>query len=340
MSSSDTAAWLNLRIARVVMIASIASTPVTVQRVLRSYRHAVQVSVVLGQWLDRSLQSDVELAMAADRLGYQQLWVPEMAKADSPAMASMIACRTEQIELVLGPLAVTVRSPVQIAIALQTVASTRGAVHVALGTSSDTVARWHGRSRSGASTTLERALGDVRGLLAGDRVNGFRLSQPPSPRPTITVAAFGPKAVAIAATADRMVLNMVTVAAAQRLASCHPNTAAWLCTAIDPTEEERRWLARGFVGYLAAPGYAEMFADAGYGELVEFARTRPGPKELFERVPDDLLDHVALVGDEATVRSRISEYESAGLAEVCLVPPAPELPSGMATLEALAPTFG
>ena len=296
----------------------------------------MRLSVVLGQWLDRSLQSDVELALAADRLGYHQLWVPEMAKADSPAMASIIACRTDRIELVLGPLAVTVRSPVQIAIALQTVASTGRPVHVALGTSSDTVARWHARSRSGAVNALERALGDARALLAGERVNGFRLSQPPSPPPTITVAAFGPRAVRVAAGADRMVLNMVTVATARRLAAHHPNTAAWLCAAVDPTEDERRWLTRGFVGYLAAPGYDEMFVDAGYGELVEFARTRPSPKDLFARIPDDLLDHVALVGDEATVRRRLVEYESAALAEVCLVPPAPELPSGIATLEALA----
>jgi probable F420-dependent oxidoreductase len=236
---------------------------------------------------------------------------------------------------VLGPLAVTVRSPVQIAIALQTVALTGRTVHVAIGTSSDTVARWHGRSRAGAAEALAGALADVRALLAGERVNGFRLSQPPDPSPSITVAAFGPRAVEIAAGADRMVLNMVTVAAARRLASRHPHTAAWLCAAIEPTEEQRRWLTRGFVGYLAAPGYDEMFVEAGYGDLVEYAKTRPNPKELFGRIPDDLLDQVAVVGDEATVRQRLAAYEAAGLAEVCLVPPAPEL-GGIATLEALA----
>jgi len=280
------------------------------------------------------LQSDLDLARAADRLGYGQLWVPEMAKADSPAMASIIAGETERIELVLGPLAVTVRSPVQIALALQTVASTGRRVHVALGTSSVTVARWHGRSRAGAADALEHSLTELRALLAGERINGFRLSQPPSPEPTITVAAFGPRAVQIASGADRMVLNMVTVDAVRRLATEHANTAAWLCVAVEPSEEQRRWLTRGFVGYLAAPGYDEMFIDAGYGDVVEFARTRPGPKELFERVPDDLLDHVALVGDEATVRRRIAEYEAAGLREIGLVPAAPEM-GGIETLEAL-----
>jgi probable F420-dependent oxidoreductase len=298
----------------------------------------MRYSVVLGQWLDRPLEADLQTALLADRLGYEQLWVPEMAKADSPAMAARIAERTKQIELVLGPLAVTVRTPVQIAIALQTVAATGRTVHVALGTSSTVVARWHGRSRRGAADTLAATRRDVTALLAGEQVNGFRLSEPPPVPPTVTVAAFGARAVEAAQGADRMVLNMVTAATAGRLASGHPNTAVWLCAAIDPTDEERAWLSRGFVGYLAAPGYGEMFAEAGYGELVEFARTRPNPKTLFARMPSDLIEQVALVGDEATVRRRIAEYEAAGITEICLVPPAPDLPSAARTLEALVPS--
>lgn len=298
----------------------------------------MRYSVVLGQWLDRPLAADLETAVLADRLGYEQLWVPEMAKADSPAMAARIAERTERIELVLGPLAVTVRSPVQIAIALQTVAATGRPVHVALGTSSTVVARWHGRSRVGTAEALASTRRDLAELLAGGRVNGFRLSEPPAVRPTITVAAFGDRAVDAAQDADRMVLNMVTTTTAGRLAARHPNTAVWLCAAIDPSDDERAWLSRGFVGYLAAPGYGEMFVEAGYGDLVEYARTRPGPKELFARMPPNLIDQVALVGTESEVRRRIAEYEAAGITEICLVPPAPDLPSAAATLEALAPT--
>lgn len=298
----------------------------------------MRYSVVLGQWLDRPLEADLQTALLADRLGYEQLWVPEMAKADSPAMAARIAERTERIELVLGPLAVTVRSPVQIAIALQTVAAAGRPIHVALGTSSTVVARWHGRPRRGAADALAATRRDVTALLAGERVNGFRLSEPPPIRPTVTVAAFGDRAVAAAQDADRMVLNMVTVATAGRLASRHPRTAVWLCAAIDPTDAERAWLSRGFVGYLAAPGYGAMFTEAGYGDLVEFARTRPEPKQIFARMPPDLIDQVALVGDEATVRRRIAAYAAAGITEICLVPPAPDLPSATPTLEALAPT--
>lgn len=307
------------------------------RRAVGPYIRSMRVSVVLGQWLDRPLEADLEIAELADRLGYPELWVPEMAKADSPALATLIAERTSQIEITLGPLPVTVRTPVQIAIALQTVALTGRPIHVALGTSSSLVARWHGRTRHGAAARLDTTRREVAALLAGERVNGFRLARPPAPRPSITVAAFGPRAVGAAAAADRMVLNMVTAETAGRLATQHPNTAVWLCAAIDPTKEERAWLSRGFVGYLAAPGYSEMFTEAGYGELVHFAKSKPGPKEVFARVPDDLIDRVALVGSEATVRSRMDEYAAAGITEICLVPPAPDLPSSRRTLDVLAP---
>ena len=300
----------------------------------------MRLSVVLGQWLDRSVESDLQVAVWADELGFAQLWVPEMAKVDAPAFAAIVAARTRRIELVLGPLAVTVRSPVQIALAATTVAATGRRTHVALGTSSTLVARWHGRTRSGAADRLEQALTDVAALLDGARVNGYRLPHVADDRPTVTVAAFGPRAVETAGAADRMVLNMVTTESASRLAARHPNTAVWLCAAVDPTDDERVWLSRGLVGYLAAPGYGEMFAEAGYGELVDFARTRPGPKEVFARMPHDLIDRVGLIGSESEIRDRIEAYASAGIAEVCLVPPAPDLPSARRTLELLAPTRG
>ncbi len=298
---------------------------------------AVRLTVVLAEWLDRPIQADLDVASEADRLGFPEVWIGEMAKLDAPAMAAAIVARTDQIQPCLGPLAVTVRSPAQIALAATTVAATGRTTHVALGTSSDAVARWHGRTRDGAADRLAASTRELRALLAGERVDGFRLRQAP-PGTTLTVAAFGQRAVEIAAAADRMVLNMVTVEAAGRLAAHHPNTAVWLAAAVDPTPDERRWLAFGYVGYLAAPGYAEMFEEAGFGELVAFARTRPHPRELAARIPIDVLDAVALVGDEATIRGRIAEYAAAGVTEIGLVVPPLDLPTGAATLAALAPT--
>jgi probable F420-dependent oxidoreductase len=296
----------------------------------------MRLTVVLGEWLDAPIDADLAVAIEADRLGYEQVWIGEAAKLDAPTMASTIVARTTRIEPVLGPLAVTVRSPVQIALAAATVSATGRRTHIALGTSSDVVARWHGRTRAGAATLLEQGVRDVRILIDGGRVNGFRLREP-LPEATLTVAAFGPRAAAAAASADRMVLNMVTTATATRLAALHPNTAVWLAAAVDPTDPERQWLSNGYVGYLPAPGYGEMFAEAGFGDLVEFARSRPHPKELAARIPDDLVESVALIGDETTVRRRIDEYGAAGITEIGVVVPSLDRPSGRRTLEALRP---
>jgi hypothetical protein len=51
----------------------------------------MRMSVVLGQWLDHTIASDLEIAVGADRLGYEQLWIGEMAKVDAPAMAAIVA---------------------------------------------------------------------------------------------------------------------------------------------------------------------------------------------------------------------------------------------------------
>ena len=238
----------------------------------------VRLSVVLGEWLDRPIEADLAVAVEADRLGYGEVWIGEMAKLDVPAMAAAIVARTARIEPVLGPLAVTVRSPAQIALAAATVAATGRRTHVALGTSSDVVARWHGRDRSGAvgrlaSATTQRA--DAARRRAGRRL-------PPAPAARRGDGQRG--GVRPTGRGDRRRRRPHGAQHGDRrrrcaLAAHHPNTAAWLAAAVDPTRAERRWLALGFVAYLGAPGYGEMFAAAGFADLVAFARTRPDPKE-------------------------------------------------------------
>jgi alkanesulfonate monooxygenase SsuD/methylene tetrahydromethanopterin reductase-like flavin-dependent oxidoreductase (luciferase family) len=133
----------------------------------------MRLSVVLGEWLDRPIEADLDVAVAADRLGYHQVWIGEMAKLDAPAAAAHVVARTEQIEPCLGPPAVTVRSPVQIALAGATVASTGRRTHVALGTSSDVDAR-EGRVAcwSGWTTdTGEPLTTDANEPLIADRIS-------------------------------------------------------------------------------------------------------------------------------------------------------------------------
>ena len=322
-------------------------------------RSGTTMSVVLGLWQDRPPEENVAVGRLADELGYPELWIGEMATYDAFALATAIAGATEQIGFTIGPLSVHARTPMTVAVGAASVATLTGRpVDVALGTSSDVVVeRWHGLDRSRPAQTLEDHAVATAELLSGRKADlgletlstsGYRLRLP-APGSGVTVAAFGPRAIGVAArVADRLVLNMVTPAAARRLSDAlataaddagrpRPTVAAWLPAAIDPRAETLQQITMGLVAYLAAPGYGEMFAEAGFADLVDFARTRPHPKELFAAVPADLIDAIGLIGSASDVADRMAEYAAAGVDEICLVP-ATAGDAADRTLRTLAPS--
>jgi probable F420-dependent oxidoreductase len=283
-------------------------------------------------------------AAMVDALGYPALWVGEMATWDSFVLAAHIGQTFRHSDLVLGPFAVAVRDPAMIAMGAASVAAVTGRrVAIALGTSSPVVVeQWHGRDRSRSALALEESARACRTLLdggradvAGERVRttGYRLRLAP-PRSELVIAAFGDQAVRVAAAhADRMVLNLIDPpsvamlvgklrAAAAELGRPCPRVAVWTTCAVDPGAAALEQTRRAVVGYLAQPGYGEMFARAGYADLVQYARTRPHPSELLERVPAELVATVGLIGDAAAVQARIRAYGEAGADDVVMVPSA------------------
>lgn len=317
----------------------------------------MRLSVSLGLWQDRPPEEVLATAWAADAAGYPELWIGEMATWDAFALATAIGGITDQISLTLGPLAVTVRDPAMIAMGVASVAALTGReTGVALGTSSDVVVRdWHGRSRDGAATALGESAQLVRELLAGKkaqldgevvRAKGYRLRLA-SPNPPLTIAAFGTRAIETAARyADRMVVNLVSPAtaaqlvrqlraAADRLGTTPPRVAAWVVGALDPGPDAVEQLRRGVVGYLAAPGYSDMFRAEGFGSLVDFAVTRPHPRELLAAISVDVMETVGLVGSMSRMRDRVSAYARAGVDELVIVPASTDAdPAGAGTLTA------
>lgn len=306
----------------------------------------MKLEAVLGLWQDRPPEEALATAVLADGLGYRRLWVGEMATYDAFALATAVAGRTRQIEPVVGPLAVSVRSAVAIAVGVASVASLTGrTTHVALGTSSTVVVeRWHGRSRRDASSALASTARSVRTLLAGERdeATGFRLRLPRA-ECEIAVAAFGERAVATAAAhADRMLVNMVTPDAVGRfratldaLGGASVPLAAWLVCAVDPGPDEIRQIRAAAVGYLSAPGYGEMFAEAGYTEVVELARSGAHPRQVLEAIPDGFERSVGLVGSAAEIGALVGRYRDAGLDTICVVPVTASGDNGAAALETM-----
>lgn len=325
-----------------------------------SASRAPKLSVSLGLWQDRPAAEVVRTAEVADALGYGEIWIGEMATFDAFALGAVVAARTARAALTIGPLAVAVRDPVMIAMGAGSLAELTGrTVNVALGSSSPVlVEQWHGRRQERTALALAESASAVRALLAGGkadvqgeviRTRGFRL-RTRAPATPLTIAAFGRGAVRVAAEqAGRMVINLVTPKSAARLVEtlheeCRaagrpvPPVAAWLAAAVDPSEAGIEQLRRGLVAYMSVPGYGEMFAEAGFGDVVRFARTGPHPSELLAAIPPEIVGHVCLVGGEPAVRARLAEYAAAGVDEVALVPGSSDAdPAGVATLTALAP---
>lgn len=319
------------------------------------------LSVSLGLWQDRPAAEVVRTAQVADALGYGEIWIGEMATFDAFALGAVVAERTTRAALTIGPLAVAVRDPVMIAMGAGSLAELTGrTVNVALGSSSPVlVQQWHGRRQERTALALAESATAVRTLLDGGkadvageviRTRGFRL-RTKAPSSPLTIAAFGRGAVKVAARhADRMVINLVTPKSAARLVEmlhdeCRaagrpvPPVAAWVAAVVGPLVTDVEQLRRGLVAYLSAPGYGEMFAEAGFADVVRFARTGPHPGELLAAIPPEIVGHVSLVGDEPSVRARIAEYADAGVDEIALVPGSSEAdPAGVGTLTALAPT--
>jgi len=315
------------------------------------------VGVVTPFWLDRPPGEALEIAVEADRAGFGTLWIGEMATFDAFALATAAGLRTSGISLRVGPLAAGVRSPAALALGLSTVVTLTGRpARLALGASSpQIVSDWHGVPWKGAAARMHHTVRGARAALTGDRVaanghgsRGFRLREP-LPDNRISIAAFGPATMRVAAEeGDEVVLNLVTteqvarvrqdVASLARAAGrVPPPIAVWLPAALDPEPGTMRQLSGQLAAYLAPPGYGDMFAALGYGELVARARAGTPRAELAYDIPLSLLEAVGALGSAAEITRRVNECFQAGADHVGLVPATAGDPAGRRLLTALAP---
>ncbi|HEX5407105.1 MAG TPA: LLM class F420-dependent oxidoreductase [Pseudonocardiaceae bacterium] len=311
------------------------------------------MSVVIAARPNVPPDEELRVATLADRLGYHELWVGEGFVWDSFALATAAGLATGQIPITVGPLPVSVRDPATIArAAASTAALVRRPVGVALGTSSvRVVERMHGRSRRHAVTTLAESAQAVRALFDSAQTDivadNYQLALP-APGGPITVAAFGDRAIDVAARhADRMVLDLVSPelarvyrvkleAAAHRAGRPVPTLAAWLPAAVAPGPDSLAQVAHSLVGYLGVAGYGEMFTAAGLGDAVRLAQAGADRAELFAALAQEAMEGIGLVGDADTMHARLAAYAVAGLDEVVLVPATADDPGGERTLTAIA----
>jgi probable F420-dependent oxidoreductase len=318
-----------------------------------------ELQVVAPFWLDRPDEEAVEIAVEAQRNGYETFWVGEMATFDAFALATAVGLRAPGLALKIGPLAVGVRSPVALALGLASVTTLTGAhADLALGASSpEIVAAWHDRPWEALAPRARETVEALRSILAGERAayvgehvrtHGFRLRRP-LPDAKISLAAFGPSMTRVAAAAaDEIVLNLVTperVAAVRAVVDSEarsrerppPEIAVWVTVALEPGAPTLAQIAAQAAVYLRPPGYGEMFTELGFGSLVERARAGARRSELAEDITLELLNEVCAIGSADEIRARLACYREAGATRMGIVPATAEDPAGHRVLSALSP---
>lgn len=327
-----------------------------------------RLSVVLPYWFDRPDDEAIAIALHAERAGFERLWIGEMATFDAFALAGAVARETKRIEIIVGPLAAGVRSPAALALGISSVERLGGRpAHLALGASSpEIVSGWHGVPFASPldrlRETFEATAPILRGERSGDRGDavrsrGFQLRAPLQSR-HITVAVFGPGTLRWGARcADRLVLNLLTESATERLcrrieaeaadgARPKPHICLWQPVAMGSDQELdescRRQIANQLSAYLSAPGYRDLFIEAGAGDLVRRALSGESRTALAQELTTDVLHQFVVSAswtDADPLAAALERRFAAGIDEIAIVPSTASDPGAERTLSRLAEIF-
>ncbi len=291
-----------------------------------------------------------ELARLGERLGYEAVFLPEIAARDTLVALGLLAGETERLRLGTGIIPMPARTPMLTAMAAAAVQE-RSAGRLLLGIGT-------GPAAPGALDRLRELVGALRGLLAGERMEidaqTRQLSLVPEHPVPIWLSALGPRAVRLAGSvADGVVLNWCTpervaeavgvVREGAEAAGRDPAAVtiavyvrAGLGTEPDETMRAMRVAAGEYASY---PAYAAQFARMGLGgEATAAAAAHASGRS--DEVPEALVRAVCLIGSDGAARERLNAYREAG-ADLPVVYPIAcgEDPAASvaATLRAVAP---
>ena len=306
----------------------------------------------------------VELARAADHLGYDSLWVTHGLGRDSFLVLAAYAYATRGIGLGTGVVPIYPRHPVAMAQEAATLAELSGGrFRLGIGVShGPSMAEALGLDMGRPLEVMREYVTVLRGALTGRvRFEGryYRVAwdaafRPPSPPPPVLLAGLSAPMLELAGElADGVVLWLCAPAyirdvarpalARGRARAGKPLegfevVAAVPAAATDDVAGVGATFREELVRYLGLPYYRAMLRASGFGEaLAAFDRDRSRGTPA-DAVPRVLTDALGAIGDRARLRAYVDEYRAAGVTLPAVRPiGAPEAPYARPTLEAVAP---
>jgi alkanesulfonate monooxygenase SsuD/methylene tetrahydromethanopterin reductase-like flavin-dependent oxidoreductase (luciferase family) len=265
----------------------------------------------------------VRLGVLAEELGFDSVWVSELASYDAIAVASAIAVQTSRIRIGTCIVPLSTRTPALHAMGLSTLGRLApGRSIVGYGASTEPIIEgWHGQ-------VLEHTLARTRDLfavldqaLAGERTaangsNGFRL-EAPAERPALRfVGALGPKMRAYTrAHADGLLLNLAPHSALKQIVAEERTRAGFelalpIRVAVRDVDESERRFRRELASYMRVPVYRGAMSDHGYADVIDAIDPAAPLAGLADGLPDGFVHDVGVLAD---ARERFARVEADGV---------------------------
>jgi F420-dependent oxidoreductase-like protein len=337
----------------------------------------VKVGLTIPYTDDVPRETTRAFVQAADRLGYDRIWVAEAYGWDAFTVLTEIACQTERIELATGIVNVFSRSPALIA---QTAASldriSGGRFVLGLGTSGhQVITGWHGVPFERGVRRMRETMEIVRTVLRRDRLTydgevfhldmGLKLiTHPVRDRIPIYLATLTPTGLALAGElADGWlpvffsprhfddVLRPQLEKGADRAGRALSDLAICVSQPVvvtDDVEAGRAVMRPHMALYIGGMGsrernyYNQVFCRYGFeaeAKHIQDLYLSRRREEAMAALTDEMIDLVTVIGPLDECRRRLDELERVGVAEVAI---GLRVPGGgpaelLEALEALAP---
>jgi alkanesulfonate monooxygenase SsuD/methylene tetrahydromethanopterin reductase-like flavin-dependent oxidoreductase (luciferase family) len=312
----------------------------------------------------RSLDQAVERVKLAEDLGYEAVYVTQIAGRDALTVLTVYALNTSRIRVGTGVVPIYTRTPATMAQQAATVDEVSGGrLNLGLGVSHRPVVEgWYGQTIDKPVKEMKEYVAIVRAILCGEDPppgekwrTGFHLAGL-DPRPDLPIlgAALSPGMLrAVGETCDGVVLWL-----------CNPNYIRDVVVPEVTTGRERAGksldgfdivpavpaavvedrtdafaaMRKDLLTYFSLPFYRAMIERSGFGSDIEAFDAAAGqgdPEAMGAAISDDFLDHLTAVGSEDDVRAGVARYAEAGATSPC-VGPIPRT-DFEATLRAAAP---
>lgn len=306
----------------------------------------VKVGYSLGPLL--SMDELLECALLAD--GHSEnvdsLWVPESWGRESFSTLGAVARVTRRVRLGTSIISIFARTPATVAMGATTLDMLSGnRAVVGLGSSTEAIVEgWHGVKFEKPVERMREYVQCVRLMASGERVNyagqffnvrNFKmLHRPPRPDVPIFVAAVNKRMLSLATElADGVILYLrpageleKTVAAIKESAAAAKNSRekkfevalSLICAVSDSEPARARERAAKTLAFYVAVGkyYNRFLAENGYwaevARITDAYRTSGGDAAA-KKVPDEMLDAIAVAGTKSECKRALARFVGAGV---------------------------